>query len=214
MKKQDTFLVKIDFQVENILEQDVNGKYFLKSQRIVGSDLYEQNKFVLEQVEEYLNKINSIEISKPSSDLQVKIIPKVYNVISSKITGLSGIYESDELKERKFNEKLDSTNYELVSNNDFKDFSIILQSLEKYIQKKTTASFRQISKAFYERTRNFCKLNNISDDGFTMTDWKELFSGQKIEIMKKYGLFINSVGNVMYLDVGKFNKPINLSQDK
>lgn len=87
------------------------------------------------------------------------------------------------------------------------DFSSILTSLEKYIQKKGFATFRQISKAFYDRTRNFCKSNNISDEGFTMEDWKELFSSQKTELITKYGLYVNSIGSVSHTFVGKFVKP-------
>jgi len=87
------------------------------------------------------------------------------------------------------------------------DFSSILPSLEKYVQKKGFATFRQISKAFYDRTRNICKSNNVSDEGFTMEDWKELFSSQKTELITKYGLYVNSVGNVSHTFIGKFVKP-------
>jgi hypothetical protein len=87
------------------------------------------------------------------------------------------------------------------------DFSNILTSLEKYVQKKGVATFRQISKAFYDRTRSFFKTNNISDEGFTMEEWRELFRVNNTELITKYGLYVNSVGSVSHTFVGKFVKP-------
>ena len=116
-------------------------------------------------------------------------------------TGLSGI--SDWTPSKTANDEYQfSNNYPKI------DFSPILSALQKYVMKKNSAvTLRQVSKAFYDRTRKFCKANGISEEGFTMLDWKDLFNNSANEISNKYGMVLTGNDTIVYNSIFKYTKP-------